>query len=117
MRENERESPFQSSPLHFERIYFSSADVAREQRRVIGGEPEPLPPTAGRIATNLADFRDILDLAIAHAEADDSVRLVRCRRVPEVEIFSIMRPHRVTHLTIARFRPLLCRGVEEHQLL
>jgi hypothetical protein len=116
MRKNEREPLFLSSPLHFERIYFPSADVAREQRRVIGGEPEPLPPTAGRHATNLADFRDILDLAIADAEADDSVRLARCRSALEVEIFSIMRPHRVTHLTIARFRPLLCGGVEEHQL-
>jgi hypothetical protein len=32
MRENERKPPFQSWPLHFERIYFLSADVAREQR-------------------------------------------------------------------------------------
>ena len=95
MRENESEPPFQSWPLHFERKDFLVADVAREQRRLIGGQPKPLPKTAGRNAAELAGFCDILDLAIAHPETDDPVRLVRCRIVVEVELFSVMRPHRV----------------------
>lgn len=31
----------QSLPLHFERKYFLGADVAGEQRRIIGSEPKP----------------------------------------------------------------------------
>ena len=67
-RENEREFPFQSWPLHFERIYFLGADLARKQRRVIGSESKPLSHGAGGKAADLADVCDILDLAIAHPE-------------------------------------------------
>src|SRR5437764_9774710 len=110
-------NPLQSWPLHFERIDFLGADVAREQRRLIGGESKPLPGGADRFAANLAEICDVLHPAIAHPQTSDSVRFVQCGIVLEVEIFSVMRPHRVTNPTVTRSGPLLCGGIEEHQLL
>ena len=81
-----------------------------------GASPNHSPQVPALRRPTLAEFCNILDLAIAHTEADDSVGLVRCRIVLEVKIFSVMRPHRVTRTAVTCFCPLLRGRIEEHQL-
>jgi hypothetical protein len=100
--------------LHLERIDFLRADVSGNQYRIIRSQAKPLTDGQGRPADDAADISGGLNLVIAHPEPGDAITLAWLPGGLKVEVLSVMRPHRITHRTVTRFRPLLRGRIEKH---
>ena len=81
-------------PFHFEGVDFLGADIAGEQRRVIGGKPKPVPKVHSGQSSYIADVCYLFDLTIAQSKADDVERESHESRNLKIEIFPVPRPVR-----------------------
>jgi len=79
-------------PFDIEFKDFRSADIASEQRRVVGRESKPVHDRSGSEASHIFDINYVFSLAVAQPKSNDALANVLHRIVPvlKVDVLSVM---------------------------
>ena len=103
--------------IHVESVDLLGADVAGEQRRVVGSQAQPRHYRSSGHSPNVLFLHYVFHAPIAYLNTQDTRGIAPSEIFcfAKIHVLSILRPARIAISRARHFRPLLCRSIKKHQ--